>query len=346
MAHGPAHLSLPRAPEAANIDLGGDIHWRSIMSSGTGRAGDGPDTPVRVYVGSQEAQMVPVKVLEYSIRQRTGLAVDVHPLHRAGIEFPEPRDPQNRPRTPFSFQRFYIPRLAGYRGRAIYLDSDMQVFRDIRELWTLPFEGADLLAAWEVADSGRRPQFSVMVLNCEALHWDLEEIVSALDRGELTYETLMYEMKVARNIRTAIDPAWNSLERYEAGKTSLLHYTDMTRQPWVSRDNPLGYLWVRELIEAVEQGFIARDFVEAHVAEGYLRPSLLHQLDHRVEDTIRLPDVARALDAGFVPPYKRMASHGGAGRVGLLGRTRGLLRRAYERSPFFRGERRVRKAQG
>lgn len=313
---------------------------------GTSDATGGIETPVRVYVGSQEAQMVPVKVLEYSIQKRTDLPVEVFPLHHAGIEFPMPREVRNRPRTPFSFQRFFIPQLAGYRGRAVYLDSDMQVFRDIRELWSLPFDGADLLAAWELADSGRKPQFSVMLLNCEALRWDLHEIVAALDRGELTYETLMYEMKVARNIRTAIDPTWNSLERFEAGKTSLLHYTDMTLQPWVSRDNPLGYLWVRELIDAVDSKFLGRDLVEAHVAEGYLRPSLLHQVDQRVEDIAELPESAVALDARFVPPYKRMGPHAGAAGSGLLQRARGLLRRVYEHSPFFRGDRPLRKAEG
>jgi hypothetical protein len=310
-----------------------------------GDAVGGGETPVRIYVGSQEAQLIPVKVLEYSIRKHTSLPVEVFPLHHARVEFPLPRDARNQPRTPFSFQRFYIPQLAGYRGRAIYLDSDMQVFRDIRQLWSLPFEGADLLAAWEVAGSGRKPQFSVMVLNCELLRWDLHEIVAALDRGELTYETLMYEMKVARNIRTAIDPTWNSLERYEAGKTSLLHYTEMTLQPWVSRDNKLGYLWVRELIEATEQGFISRELVETHVQEGYLRPSLLHQLDHRMEDTSRLPASVLAIDARFVPPYKRMGPHAGATPAGLLQRTRALLRRVYERTPFSRGDRRLRKAE-
>ena len=51
------------------------------MSSGTNGTIGGTETPVRVYVGSQDAQMVPVKVLEYSIRQRTELArrIGSHP---------------------------------------------------------------------------------------------------------------------------------------------------------------------------------------------------------------------------------------------------------------------------
>lgn len=284
------------------------------------------ESPIRVYVGSEEAQMLAVKVLEYSIRHRASMDVEVFPLHHARMEYPMPKDVRNRPRTPFSFQRFNIPALKGYRGRAIYVDSDMQVFRDIRALWTLPFDGADLLAARERGDTGRKPQFSVMLLNCEELRWDIGEIVGRLDRGELTYETLMYEMAVARRVSAGIDPDWNSLERYVEGETALLHYTDMPTQPWVSRDNPLGHLWIRDLIAATDEGFIARDYVDEQVRLGVVRPSVRYQLEKRLEDPRQLPSEARALDEGFVAPYQKMGAHGGQAR-GPLHLVRAVLGR-------------------
>jgi hypothetical protein len=266
------------------------------------------ESPIRVYVGSEEAQMLGVKVLEYSIRQRASMDVEVVPLHHARVEFPMPKDVRNRPRTPFSFQRFYIPALKGHHGRAIYLDSDMQVFKDIKAVWTLPFDGADLLAARERGETGRRPQFSVMLLNCDELRWNINDIVAALDRGELTYDTLMYQMAVARRISAAIDPAWNSLERYVEGETGLLHYTDMPTQPWVSRENRLGHLWMRDLIAAVTGGFVTRQHVEEQVRQGFVRPSLLYQLDRRLEDARQLPKEGKDLDDGFVAPYQKMGS--------------------------------------
>jgi hypothetical protein len=270
--------------------------------------------------------MLGVKVLEYSIRQRASMDVEVFPLHQARVEFPMPKDARNRPRTPFSFQRFYIPALKGYHGRAIYLDSDMQVFKDIKAVWTLPFDGADLLAARERGETGRRPQFSVMLLNCDELRWNINGIVAALDRGELTYETLMYEMAVARRISAAIDPAWNSLERYEEGQTGLLHYTDMPTQPWVSRENPLGHLWMRDLIAAVDGGFVTRQHVEEQVRQGFVRPSLLYQLDRRLEDASQLSKGGKHLDDGFVAPYQKM-SQGRLARSGPLQVVRAVLGR-------------------
>ncbi len=326
-----------------DFDLQFKAFARTIMSTGVDYAPLDVETPVRVYVGSQDPQMLAVKVLEFSIRKHASMSVKVFPLHRATVEYPMPREVGNRPRTPFSFQRFYIPELAGFHGRAIYLDSDMQVFQDIRSLWTLPFGDADLLAAREAGEGGRKPQFSVMLLNCDELRWSLTDIVAALDQGELTYETLMYEMAVARKVRAGIDPRWNSLEIYKEGETALLHYTDMHTQPWISRDNRHGYLWIRDLIEAVDNGFITREEVGSHVAQGYVRPTVQYQLDHRIEEAALLPGSARELDRGYVAPYQKMGAHGGNGRSNPLRAVRAILRHYYQKSLLHRIERRIRK---
>jgi hypothetical protein len=218
----------------------------------------------------------------------------------------------------------------------------MQVFRDIRDLWTLPFNGADLLAAREPGDTGRRPQFSVMLLDCDRLRWNLPEIVGRLDSGELNYEKLMYQMAVAENVDAAIDPCWNSLERYQEGKTALVHYTDMNLQPWLSRDNKLNYLWTRDLFEAIDRGVITRDYVAAEVAAGNVRPSLLYQVDHRIEDAALLPARARALDAKFVPPHGR-----GGRRISLATHpirfARAMMRQVFEGSLLHRIGRHIRR---
>ncbi len=263
---------------------------------------------VKIYVGSAEEQLIPTRVLEYSIRKHTKLGVEVLPLYKSGMTTPMPKDPPNRPRTPFSFQRFFIPKLNGFKGRAIYLDSDMQVFTDIRKLWTKPFGDADLLAAYESSETGRRPQFSVMLLNCEKLKWDIQELVNKLDSGELDYPKLMYEMRVADNISPVIEREWNSLEHYEEGRTHLLHYTDMIRQPWLFRNNALGHIWVRELVEAIEQGFLPIQEVKEHLRKGNMRPSLVYQIKHKHYDVKKLPVNARRMDRFFVPPHERNAA--------------------------------------
>jgi hypothetical protein len=315
---------------------------RTIMTSGVDYAPLHIDSPIRVYVATTEAQMLSVRILEYSIRKHASMTVQVLPMHLSGATIPTPRETHNRPRTPFSFQRFLVPELAGYRGRAIYLDSDMQVFNDIRHLWSLEFKGGDVLAAREPEETGRKPQFSVMVLNCDTLRWSLPDIVDKLDSGSLTYEQLMVDMKVANRIRADISPCWNSLEQFEPGRTALVHYTDMNTQPWVSTANPLGYLWMRDLFEAIDCGFLTRDYVVDQISRGYVRPSLVDQIDQRVEDPLLLPRRVKAKDAEFRAPFTAIHRHDGSPWRSPFQFGRAAARLLYQRSPIYRFERRLR----
>ena len=311
-AYGSAFIDIEASTKLNNGHQSFDLQFQgfanTISKTGVDYAPLNIESPVRVFVGSQEEQMLSVKVLEYSIRQHASMTVQVTALHHNDISFNAPKELRNRPRTPFSFQRFTIPQLAGYRGRAIYTDSDMMVFRDIREVWTLPFDGADVLAVGSTG-SDRRPQFSVMMLDCDQLRWTPESIVALLDSGQFTYEELMYEMKLANCVRATIPAEWNSLEHYESGRTGLLHFTDMPTQPWIYRRHYLGALWVRSLLDAIDDGFITRDYVAEHVNRGWVRPSLLQQIDAKVDSLGWRMPFAMFSDKGYVPPYKKMPPH-------------------------------------
>jgi hypothetical protein len=267
------------------------------------------ESPIKIFVGTEEEQMLAVKVLEYSIKKHATMAVEVTPLFAAiaqkGINVPEPQDPKIRPRTPFSFQRFAIPALKDYQGKAIYLDSDMLVFQDIKELWLWELNGADLLSVYEPSDSGRPPQFSVMVLNCEQLQWDAEELVRNLEAGKWTYKQFVLEMAPANKIAAVLPSKWNDLERYSEGETALTHYTDMPSQPWLKTHNPLGRVWCQELFNAIKHDFISKKFIREEVKRGWVRPSLIYQLDHNIIDPLELPESVIKKDKfEFTPPHE------------------------------------------
>ena len=250
--------------------------------------------PIRVYVGADRSQQLAVRVLEYSIRRHTDAPVEVHPM--VDLDIPQPRDPRQGQRTGFSFSRFCIPRLAGYRGRAIYMDADMQVFRDIRELWNLPFAGRKVLVQEEVkhlsetlklsnAPVKRIKQCAVMLLDCGRLDWDIADIVRHLDDGDYTYEQLMYDLCLLPEdeVGYTVPFEWNSLEHFDAA-TRLIHYTDMGTQPWVSTANPNGGLWIAEVRRMLQEGVLPWAEVKGEVDAGFFRPSLLRDLKwrHRV----------------------------------------------------------------
>ena len=257
-------------------------------------------SPVRVFVGTDATQRAGLALLEDSIRRHASVSVQVQAIDDADI--PVPRLPANRGRTGFSFSRFGIPALCGHRGRAIYLDADMQVFSDILALWNRPMDGKTLLSAQVDPAWGRAPQHSVMLLDCAGLDWDAARIIDGLDEGEYTYADLMQRMCIVADSKQAatLPAQWNSMEHYEPLRTHLVHYTDMPTQPWVSNANPNGQLFYRAFAEALRDGGIDAALVYAEVERGHVAPDF-----PRWVGLPSHPD-AKRLQRDWVPPYKRL----------------------------------------
>jgi hypothetical protein len=239
--------------------------------------------PMRIFVGGDETEWVPAKVLEHSIRKHASGPVQVAIMRDLAI--PSPKDPKNRPRTKFSFYRFAIPALCGFRGRALYVDSDMQVFRDVAELWRIPFGARKVLCTFQAAPPaawqdhswfhpGR--QFSVMLLDCDRLDWRVEEVVRGLDEGRFSYQDLLFRMCLVRDdeIGDDLPVEWNHLEHHEPGRTALTHFTVVPTQPWKTDRTPLNALWMAEYEEAVAAGAIDPQHVRDGIREGFYKPGL------------------------------------------------------------------------
>ena len=239
--------------------------------------------PLKVFVGVDDSQLVAARVLEYTIRKHASCPVRFIPME--DVPTPQPKDPANRARTGFSFSRFHIPRLAGFRGRGVYMDADMQVFADVAELLRADMGSHMLLCtrqdkpppAWEENDwfhPGR--QMSMMVLDCERLQWDVGEIIAGMDRGEYGYTDLLFDMCIVPgdDIDDSLPPAWNHLKHYEPGTTRLLHYTVVPTQPWKSDANPLCELWEQAFAEARAAGLIYSTELRQAVWAGHVKRSL------------------------------------------------------------------------
>ncbi len=219
----------------------------------------------------------------------------------------------------------------------------MLVFRDILALWRQPFGDAQVLTVRADADAHRPAQSSVMLMDCSRLDWTVRDVVEALDQGRFDYDALLRDFAIAR-VRACLEPEWNALERHVPGRTALLHYTDMTLQPWVSWSNPLGRWWVAALRRALAEGAISRAFVDDCVARGDVRPSLLHQLDAGLDDGLRLPASARAADASFEAPYRALPGQGAWALP--LRRLRAAARAGYEGTWVHGVEHRLRRRLG
>jgi len=248
--------------------------------------------PIRVFVGCDDSMMIPAHVLEYSIRKHTQHPVQV--FYMRNMPIPDPKDPKNRPGTGFSFNRFLIPKLCGYEGKAIYVDADMLVFDDIQKLWDTPLDDKSVLCStqtevpkgWEGGNNndhgegrywtpGR--QMSVMLMDCSKLDWDIDEIIDGLDRGDYTYKQLMAEFCLVpeSEIGDTIPSEWNCLEWYEEGRSQLVHFTVVPVQPWRNDRSVHNEFWESAYREALGAGAVPMSIVEECVQRKLVKPSLL-----------------------------------------------------------------------
>ena len=260
----------------------------------------GAPGPIRIFVGTDISQMIGAKVLQYSLQTHTAMTAVFDLMQE--VNPPAPRDKKNWARTEFSFRRFAIPAQTNYRGRGVYLDADMQVFQDFRELWDAPFEGATVLGA-PSNNPKRASQFSVMLLDCARLKWDVNEIIADLDAGRYDYDQLVSGMCLVppEQVQKRLSSDWNSLEEFHESRTRLIHFTDMLKQPWVSARNRNGHLWVKELMRALNAGFISQNDLDEAIKEGFARPSLARQMATPRALWPMIKPAARLLDRDYKP---------------------------------------------
>lgn len=224
-----------------------------------------PAGPVRIFVGTEEKTKVPFDVLSYSIRKRTSMDVEITPMIGPGWVVPSGLHQG----TGFSLRRFMIPKACGYKGYAIYMDADQQVFGDIAELWSYGDKlGGKAVGCTYQTDkfSLKKPwaQTSVMIIDCEKCGWVPERLWELLRSG-FVYHNFMH-LTFMKELPYEIPIYWNHLNVYKKGVTKLLHYTKEPEQPWYKPDHPLAHLWEEDFVKAVAEGAVSKSDFEAALA--------------------------------------------------------------------------------
>lgn len=242
-----------------------------------------------VFIGSGEASVLERKTLIYSIKKNTPGPVEIivfngthNTIEREGCEpsvAPMSLRAKYKNITEFSNYRFLIPELCGFKGRAIYLDSDMVCFIDLRELFNAPMDSVDFLGKSFLDTSGqRRWGLSVALYDCANCHFSLDRYVAEMDRGLYSYNDLQQmTTKFLANhpFRLGeIDPHWNSYDHFDE-KTKLIHYTNLHTQPWRVRGHRHGKIWFQYFQEARQAGLISDDDVELAIRRGYARQDIV-----------------------------------------------------------------------
>ncbi len=209
----------------------------------------------RIFIGFDSREEICYDVLKYSLEKNSPAPLDIMPLKirdlAREIAFNRSQDPLQS--TEFTYTRFLVPYLCGYKGVVLFMDCDMLCFADIQEIFDLDMSGYWL----RVVKHDHRPMSTIkmdgkvqtsyprknwssfMLLNCEKLTmWTKEAVETQTGKWLHRFEPIPDE-RIGD-----IPKTWNVLDRYDAA-TKLIHYTE--GGPWFEnyKDHPYGDAWLR-----------------------------------------------------------------------------------------------------
>lgn len=184
----------------------------------------------RIFVGCDDRSGIAERALQNSICRHSSIDVEFiwmrHTLPEldwtAVPEFPwEPGGWA----TQYSNFRYAVPELCKFAGRAIFLDSDMVVLGDIRELWS-----GQQTKPWRTISIERT---HVSVIDCEyfetAQWWPRLTAMKGSRQPGRYYSDLLSTHDL---FEFTIDDAWDCRDTCDLLFTKLIHFTDMKSQPW------------------------------------------------------------------------------------------------------------------
>jgi hypothetical protein len=188
---------------------------------------------VKVYIGTDPFMRKAEKALEHSIRKHVSGPCEIFWMDysRGGVwsnwNIGRPRRQPYSDEgwaTDFTCFRFAIPEVNNFEGRAIYLDVDMVLLKDIRELFESPMEKPVMMPG----------HWDVILFDCAAFKdfdwWPSLEEMKPSGKMITDYKKLLTGNGV---VSKKLPLKWdcrdgNGLDE----ETALIHYTEMSTQPW------------------------------------------------------------------------------------------------------------------
>ena len=218
------------------------------------------EAPFRIFIGYEPREAVAFSVLAHSIHARASVPVAITPLMLSQLKGRMWRERHPLQSTEFSFSRFLVPSLCGYRGWAMFMDCDMLMLDDIAELWSLrddryavmvikhnhvPPETQKFLSEPQTRFE-KKNWSSVMLMNCARCTALTEDFVNSATGLEL------HQFKWLGNddLIGELPHRWNHLVDYDPPlppeQLSNIHFT--TGGPYFDEFRNCGYadLWFAE----------------------------------------------------------------------------------------------------
>ena len=216
-----------------------------------------PQDALKIFIGWDSRFPESADVLKHSLHQHASIPLDIRYLQLSELNFVRAHDP--RASTEFTYSRFLVPHLCGFKGKAIFMDSDMLCLGDIKELDDFEMESYALrvvkhdyqptntvkMYGCEQSSYPRKNWSSLMIMNCEKLGLWSKEVVQTQSGAYLHRFQDIPDRQIGE-----ISDTWNTLDWMD-GNTKLIHYTN--GGPWLEayRNHPHADVWFRARAETI-----------------------------------------------------------------------------------------------
>lgn len=203
------------------------------------------DKAIRVFVGTEVGNEKAEKALHYSIIKNCKNNIDIYWMsnkYKDSIwdnwnngRHDGEKNSENGWKTNFSVFRWTIPELCNYSGKAIYLDVDQIILKDIRQMWDIDMEN-------NAVSMIKEARTDVMLMNCckfKDNFWPKIQKMKPSGNNQRYYKAI-----IQKNFSIGVfDKIYNCLDGkdFDMQKTRLIHYTKMNTQPWKPFPNRIEY---------------------------------------------------------------------------------------------------------
>ncbi len=190
--------------------------------------------PLRIFIGYDPRQPVAFNVCAHSIMRHASVPVAITALHLKQLPI------TRRGLTEFTFSRFLVPYLCGYQGRGMFLDQDMVVTGDVKELFDVP----EMSAVSVVQDQERFEWPSMMLFNASCCRILTPEFVD-------NPKNLLFALTWAPSVGS-LPKAWNQVLGYGPASpdAKLWHFTRGVPVWTETQGLPEDQIWFDELEKA------------------------------------------------------------------------------------------------
>ncbi len=285
--------------------------------------------PVRIYLGTENAQYRAERVFVWSVMQvrdparvyEIYLMKDVKGFDRRTWK------------TGFTNYRYAIPTWAGGKGRAIYNDVDQIYLADPAELFDIDMKGAGMLGI-------TKRETSVMLIDCEKMieHWKLEHAQRGHKHNHFRTAAL------DNDLWGQMPPEWNARDdEYRADQSKCFHFTTLQTQPWQPmpeqlryRPHPDGKVWFDLQESADRAGFTV--FTKDRPSQRYQELLEQHRMMHEKGEQASSDREARPAEQTFdgrslkkeIQPIAALIRETGAKTILDYGAGKGVHYQLYE----------------